>query len=188
VLLRAFRAVVDQRPDARLEIAGRGVLEPGLRDLTRQLGLEDSVSFLGHVTPVQQAVEGASAVVVPSLGEGFGMVALEAMERARPVIAASIGGLGDLVRDDETGLLVPPGDAEALAAAMLALAAEPERAVAMGRAGRARAIERFPEARCTERTEEVYRHWLARWGDELVAGVPPRHLSAPGPANPVIVE
>src|ERR1700689_5974811 len=102
------------------------------------------------------------AVVVPSLGEGFGMVALEAMERGRPVVAAAIGGLGDLVREGETGLLVPSGDAAALAEAMLSLAAQPARAAAMGAAGRARALDRFPEVRCTERTEEVYRYWLER--------------------------
>ncbi len=164
VLLRAFRAVLDQRPDARLEIAGRGVLEHGLHDLARQLGLDHAVSFLGHVTPVQRAIEASFAVVVPSLGEGFGMVALEAMERSRPVVAASIGGLGDLVRDGETGLLVEPGDAGALTAAMLRLADDPARAAEMGAAGRARAIERFPEARCTERTEQVYGYWLERQG------------------------
>ena len=114
------------------------------------------------------------AVVVPSLGEGFGMVALEAMERARPVIAAAIGGLEDLVRDGETGLLVGPGDADSLAEAMLAIAADPAKAVAMGIEARRRAIERFPELRCTERTEEVYRHWLdvrdhARRGAEPLA-------------------
>ena len=113
VLLRAFRQVLDERPDALLDIAGRGVLEHGLKDLSRELGLTGAVRFLGHVTPIQRAVEQSFAVVVPSLGEGFGMVALEAMERARPVIAASIGGLEDLVRDGETGLLVPPGDADA---------------------------------------------------------------------------
>ena len=162
VLLRAFRAVLDVRPDVRLDIAGRGVLEHGLKDLARELGLNDAVRFLGHVTPIQAAIEQSLAVVVPSLGEGFGMVALEAMERARPVIAASIGGLEDLVRDGETGLLVRPGDADSLAAAMLALATDPARAAAMGREARRRAIERFPEDRCTERTEEVYRYLLAR--------------------------
>jgi glycosyltransferase involved in cell wall biosynthesis len=160
VLLRAFRKVLDARPDATLEIAGRGVLEHGLKDLSRELGLSGSVRFLGHVTPVQRAVEESLAVVVPSLGEGFGMVALEAMERARPVIAAAIGGLEDLVRDGETGLLVRAGDADSLAEAMLELAADPARAIAMGIEARRRAIERFPELRCTERTEEVYRHWL----------------------------
>jgi glycosyltransferase involved in cell wall biosynthesis len=167
VLLRAFRRALDERPDLRLDIAGRGVLEPGLKDLARELGLLEAVRFLGHVTPIQAAVEDCLAVVVPSLGEGFGMVALEAMERARPVIAASIGGLEDLVREGETGLLVPPGDAESLTEAMLTLAGDPARAAAMGQAGRARAIERFPEDRCTERTEEVYRYWLGRqWSGE----------------------
>lgn len=160
VLLRAFQQVLAERPDARLDIAGRGVLEHGLKDYARELGIGESVHFLGHVTPPQKAIEEASAVVVPSLGEGFGMVALEAMERARPVIAASIGGLEDLVRDGETGFLVPVADAEPLAAAMLTLANDPERAAEMGRAGRARAIDRFPEGRCTDRTEEVYRFWL----------------------------
>jgi glycosyltransferase involved in cell wall biosynthesis len=118
------------------------------------------VRFLGHVTPIQSAVEQSFAVVVPSLGEGFGMVALEAMERARPVIAASIGGLEDIVREGETGLLVPAGEAEPLAHAMLQLAADPARATSMGHEARRRALERFPEDRCTERTEEVYRFWL----------------------------
>ena len=160
VLLRAFRRVLDELPEARLEIAGRGPLEHGLKDLARELGLGGAVRFLGHVTPIQTAVEQSFAVVVPSLGEGFGMVALEAMERARPVIAAAIGGLEDLVRDGETGLLVPAGEAEPLAQAMLELASNPGRAAALGREARRRALERFPEDRCTERTEEVYRFWL----------------------------
>src|SRR5438128_2029368 len=160
VLLRAFRQVLDELPDARLDIAGRGPLEHGLKDLARELGLGGAVRFLGHVTPIQTAVEQSFAVVVPSLGEGFGMVALEAMERARPVIAAAIGGLQDPVRDGGTGLLVPAGEAEPLAEAMLALASDPARAAAMGRDARRRALERFPEDRCTERTEEVYRFWL----------------------------
>jgi glycosyltransferase involved in cell wall biosynthesis len=160
VLLRAFGRVLDELPDARLDLAGRGPLEHGLKDLARELGLGHAVRFLGHVTPVQTAVEQSFAVVVPSLGEGFGMVALEAMERARPVIAAAIGGLEDLVREGETGLLVPPGEAEPLAQAMLQLASDPARAAAMGLEARRRALERFPEDRCTERTEEVYRFWL----------------------------
>ena len=160
VLLRAFRRVLDELPEARLDIAGRGPLEHGLKDYARELGLGDAVRFLGHVSPPQRAIEDAFAVVVPSLGEGFGMVALEAMERARPVIAASIGGLEDLVRDGETGLLVPVADADPLVDAMLTLARDPARAAAMGRAARERAIARFPESRCTERTEEVDRFWL----------------------------
>jgi glycosyltransferase involved in cell wall biosynthesis len=171
VLLRAFRKALNEVPNATLEIAGRGVLEHGLKDLARELDLQDSVKFLGHVTPVQSAIEQSLAVVVPSLGEGFGMVALEAMERARPVIAAAIGGLEDIVREGETGLLVPPGESDPLAQAMITLAKDPARAAAMGAAARQRAIERFPEDRCTERTEEVYRYWLDARLNGRVRGV-----------------
>jgi starch synthase len=72
------------------------------------------------------------------------------------VIAASIGGLGELVRDGETGLLVPPGDAEPFAGAIVALARDLGRAAEMGRAGRRRALEDFLEERCIARTELLY--------------------------------
>jgi glycosyltransferase involved in cell wall biosynthesis len=121
VLLRAFAAAKKEVPGLELDIAGRGPLEPALRALTRELGIADSVRFLGYVAPIQSAIERSAIVVVPSMGEGFGMVALEAMERARPVIAAEIGGLGELVRDGETGLLVTPGEAEPLREAIVRL-------------------------------------------------------------------
>ena len=84
------------------------------------------------------------------------MVALEAMERARPVIAAAIGGLGELVRDGETGRARPAGEAEPLRDAIVRLAGDLELARAMGEAGRRRALSRFLQQFCTERTELLY--------------------------------
>ncbi|MGH2973226.1 MAG: glycosyltransferase family 4 protein [Gaiellaceae bacterium] len=162
VLLRAFAAARKELPDLQLEIAGRGPLEPALRALARELGIGDAVRFLGHVTPIQGAIENATIVVVPSMGEGFGMVALEAMERARPVIAASIGGLGEIVRDGVTGVLVPPGEAEPLADAIVRVASDPDLARTMGEAGRARALSRFLQSSCTERTELLYEDALSK--------------------------
>ncbi len=162
VLLRAFAEARKELPELELEIAGRGPLEPALRALARELGVGDAVRFLGHVTPIQGAIEDASVVVVPSMGEGFGMVALEAMERARPVIAASIGGLGEIVRDGVTGVLVPPGEAEPLTEAIVRVASNPELARSMGEAGRARALDRFLQSFCTERTELLYEDALSR--------------------------
>jgi glycosyltransferase involved in cell wall biosynthesis len=156
VLLRAFASARRELPELELEIAGRGPLEPALKALARELGVADAVRFLGHVSPIQAAIERAAVVVVPSMGEGFGMVALEAMERARPVIAASIGGLGELVQDGETGLLVPPGEAEPLSDAIVRLAGDLQLARAMGEAGRRRALTRFLQRFCTERTELLY--------------------------------
>jgi glycosyltransferase involved in cell wall biosynthesis len=161
-LLRAFAAAKRELPALELEVAGRGPLEPALKALARELGVLDSVRFLGHVSPIQAAIERAAVVVVPSMGEGFGMVALEAMERSRPVIAASIGGLGELVRDGETGLLVPPGDAEPLRDAIVRVAGDLELARAMGEAGRRRALSRFLQTFCTERTELLYEGALER--------------------------
>jgi glycosyltransferase involved in cell wall biosynthesis len=161
VLLRAFAEARAAIPELRLDIAGRGPLEPALRALAKELGVDDAVRFLGYVAPVQQAIEESALVVVPSMGEGFGMVALEAMERARPVIAAEIGGLGELVEEGVTGFLVPPGEAEPLAAAIAALAADPALRARMGSAGRRRAVDRFLQERCTDRTEILYRELLA---------------------------
>jgi glycosyltransferase involved in cell wall biosynthesis len=166
VLLRAFAAAREQVPSLRLDIAGRGPLEPALRALAKELGVEDAVNFLGYVAPVQRAIEEAAIVVVPSMGEGFGMVALEAMERARPVVAAEIGGLGELVEDGVTGHLVPAGEAEPLADVLVRLASDLPRAAEMGEAGRRRALEQFLQERCTDRTELLYRQALngKGWG------------------------
>jgi glycosyltransferase involved in cell wall biosynthesis len=161
VLLRAFAQARQQLPTLELDIAGRGALEPALKALAVELGIQDAVRFLGHVTPIQGAIERSAVVVVPSMGEGFGMVALEAMERARPVIAANIGGLGELVRDGETGVLVPAGEAEPLRDAILRVAGNLELAAAMGEAGRRRALSRFLQTACTERTELLYEDALA---------------------------
>jgi len=161
VLLRAFAEARRELPDLELEVAGRGPLEPALRDLCRELEIADAVRFLGHVAPVQSAIERAAVVVVPSMGEGFGMVALEAMERARPVIAASIGGLGELVEDGLTGYLVPPGEMEPLRDAIVRLGSDLPLARRMGEEGRRRALASFLQSRCTDRTEILYRAALA---------------------------
>jgi len=160
VLFRAFAEARCEVPGLRLDVAGRGPLEPALRALARELEIDDAVRFLGHVSPIQGAIEESAVVVVPSMGEGFGMVALEAMERSRPVIAAAIGGLGELVEHGATGLLVEPGVAEPLRRAIVELAGDLPRAAAMGEAGRHRALREFLESRCVERTEELYRSEL----------------------------
>ena len=164
VLLRALALLRDRLPEVTLELAGDGPLEPDLRASVTRLGLEDVVSFLGRVAPAAPVFERAEVVVVPSFGEGFGMVALEAMERGRPVVASDVGGLREIVEDGRTGLLVPSGDAEALAAAIAELARDPARAADMGAAGRERALVAFSQERCTDRIEAIYGAALAAAG------------------------
>ncbi|MGE5691139.1 MAG: glycosyltransferase [Pseudomonadota bacterium] len=161
-LLRALAAARAAVPGVTLALAGSGPLEPELRRLSRELGLGDAVGFLGHVAPIGRELERALAVVVPSRGEGFGMVALEAMERSRAVVASAVGGLPELVVDGENGLLVPPDDVEALAAALVRVASDPAATRAMGDAGRRRALEAFPVAAPADRLDAIYRAALAR--------------------------
>ena len=156
VLLRALAQARTRAPGIALDVAGQGPLEPALKAYAAELGLSDAVRFLGFVSPIQGAIEGAAAVVVPSLGEGFGMVALEAMERGRPVIASDVGGLPEIVADGETGFVVPAGDAEALADAMVTLARDLPRAAEMGAAARRRALESFTQERSTNGIEALY--------------------------------
>ncbi len=150
--------------DLELAIAGKGPLEPALHALAQELHVAGSVDFLGHVAPIQDEIERSAVVVVPSMGEGFGMVALEAMERARPVIAAAIGGLGELVEHGRSGYLVPPADVEPLVQAIRELVGDPALATRMGRAGRERALTFFLGERCADRTELLYEDALARAG------------------------
>ena len=161
VLLEAVAAARRTIPQLTLEIAGDGALEPELHAAVTRLELQDAVTFLGRVAQPGPVFERAEIVVVSSFGEGFGMVALEAMERGRAVIASAVGGLPEIVEDGTTGLLVPAGDPQALAAAIVRLAENPARTEAMGAAGRARALAAFSQVRCTDRIEQLYGEALA---------------------------
>jgi len=162
VLLRAFAAAKRELPDLRLDIAGRGALEPALKALAQELGVAESVRFLGHVSPIQGAIERSTVVVVPSMGEGFGMVALEAMERARPVVAAAIGGLGELVQDGETGVLCGIGDIDGMSAAALDILRDEERWQSMSGLAANDARERFSLDAIVGQYEAFYEYALNR--------------------------
>jgi glycosyltransferase involved in cell wall biosynthesis len=166
VLLHAFAAARAQVPELTLEVAGSGPLEAELR-----AAAPEGVSFLGHVAPAGPVLERAAVVVVPSRGEGFGMVALEAAERGRAVVAARVGGLPEIVADGGTGLLVPTEDADALAQAIVALVSDPDRVGRLGAAARRRALEAFPETAPADELDRLYRVWLgARLGDGAATG------------------
>jgi len=162
VLLRAFAQARDAVPGLELQLAGSGELEGELRSRVDELGLAGAVQFLGLVSPIEPLIEAFPIVVVPSLGEGFGMVALEAMERGRAVIASAVGGLPEIVSEGETGLIVPCADQVRLAQAIVELASDLPRAAAMGQAGRRRALSAFPQERCTEQTAALYDAALGR--------------------------
>jgi glycosyltransferase involved in cell wall biosynthesis len=152
ILLEAFARLRAEVADVTLEIAGAGPLEAELRR-----GAPDGVQFLGQVDSIAGVYERNAVVVIPSRGEGFGMVALEAAERGRAAIVANVGGLPEIVDDGRTGIVVPPEDPTALAAAMLRLATDPARAAELGAAARRRAVSQFSEASAVDGVEAVYR-------------------------------
>jgi alpha-maltose-1-phosphate synthase len=108
------------------------------------------------VEEVTQLYSHAAVFCCPSVYEPFGLINLEAMACGTPVVASTVGGILEVVVDGVTGLLVPPGQPAALAAALTSVLQDPERARMMGRAGRARVEERFSWASVAERTERVY--------------------------------
>ncbi|WP_176450059.1 glycosyltransferase family 4 protein [Geodermatophilus saharensis] len=121
---------------------GYEAVEDGLRDLAVREGVDDVTVFTGFQDPAPH-VAAADVVLVPSRVESFGLVAVEALLLGRPVVATRIGGLPEVLRDGETGLLVPADDPRALADAVLRLLADPRLAEALGAAGRADARARF---------------------------------------------
>lgn len=144
---------------ARLSVVGEGPEALMLRSQATMLGVADRVTWHGAL-PQQQLAElyrRASAVVIPSLHEGLGLVAVEAQLCETPVVAFDSGGLADVIADGETGLLVAPGDVAGLARALDRTLADAQLARALGTAGRVRALEVFAPDAVAARYADLYR-------------------------------
>src|SRR5262249_26205653 len=150
IALTAFASLVRRFPRAHLIIAGDGEERSKLEHQIRRLGLATRVELTGAIAPdeVPALLNTVTAVLIPSRQEPFGLVALEAALMARPVVATRVGGLPEVVRHEQTGLLVKPEDPGALAAALAHLLDHPDTASRMGQAARRRAQEVFSLERC----------------------------------------
>lgn len=144
-VIHLLRALTKLDPGVRLAIVGDGPLGPSLRAAAQELGVAERVEFTGPVSPeeLRRQFQLCDVFVLPAVEdskgdvEGLGVVLIEALSHGRPVIASASGGIPDIVRDGSTGLLVTPGDEEALAGAVTRLRSDPElsrRLVAQGRA------------------------------------------------------
>ena len=164
VLLRALADVArrDGMPAWQGLLVGDGPARDRLRRLAEELGLQGRVVFAGMRRDVASVLPAMDLFVCPSLYEGFGIAIVEAMAAGRPVIASAVGGIPEIVVHGDTGLLVPPGDAAALADAIAALLAHPDLARAMGLRGRARAQERFSVETAVRRHQQLYESLSAR--------------------------
>jgi glycosyltransferase involved in cell wall biosynthesis len=156
VLLRALAEL----PGARLAVVGAGPAERDLR--ARAAGLAERVHWLGWRPDGAACIAAFDVFVHPSRWEGLGLVLLEAMALARPIVASRVSAIPEIVVDGETGWLVPPDDPAALAGALRAAIEDPEEARRRGQAGRRRLDARFTVERMTAATTAVY--------DRAVAG------------------
>lgn len=152
VVLRALPEVARERPVV-WTVVGDGELRPRYQDLARSLGVDDAVRFVGRVSDgeLERWYRWADAFVLPSTGEGFGIVYLEAWAHRLPVVAAAAGGAAEVVQDGETGLLVEPGSPGSVAEALLRLAREPQLRLRLGAAGRTRVEEHYTHDRFRDR-------------------------------------
>lgn len=164
-MLRAFKEVTPQRPEAVLLLAGQGSLREETERLAGELGLQDKVRFLGVRRDMPQVMNAADAYVLSSAWEGLPMVLLEAAACGLPIVATAVGGNGEAVLDEESGYVVPARNAGALARAMLRMTALPEaERRRMGEAGRRHIESCYSLERVADRWEELYKVLLRRKG------------------------
>jgi glycosyltransferase involved in cell wall biosynthesis len=155
-LIAAMPEILAQEPRAQLLVIGAGPLEAELRAQVEASDLTKHVQFLGHVQDVETAFSRMDLLVVPSLSEAFSLVTVEGMMMELPVVGSRTGGIAEIIVDDETGLLVPPGDSAALAEACRYLLGRPDVARRMGRRGRERALADFHPSQFIVRHEALY--------------------------------
>jgi glycosyltransferase involved in cell wall biosynthesis len=161
VLLRAM-ATMTARPTLDI-VMGPGSDDAPTRRLAEEVGVDSQIRW--HATMPQPELAALyremTALVAPMIGEGLGLIAVEAALSGLPVVAADSGGLRDIVVAGQTGLVVPPADPAALSYALDALIAMPDQGASLGAAGRARALQQFAPAAVARRYADVYQQAIA---------------------------
>lgn len=158
ILLDAFAKCREQHPQASLVIVGDGLYRNQLEEQAKTLGIAENTHFLGYLQQprLSAVVSEFDIFAFPTFGEGFGMVLLEAMAVSKPVVASNVMAIPEIVIDGQTGLLVPPDNADALAQGLLKLIENPILCQQFGSAGRQRLEQEFTVERMVKKTIAVY--------------------------------
>jgi glycosyltransferase involved in cell wall biosynthesis len=163
-----LRALAELPAEISADIVGDGGEAESLRELAGTLQLGERVRWHRAMSQVSlvEFYRAATAVVVPSVDEGLGLVAVEAHLCEAPVVAFDSGGVRDVVVDGETGILATTVSARALAGALNDLLQRPDRGASLGRAGRARALERFAPSVVARRYAAIYQEAISHFSDQ----------------------
>ncbi|KRC84565.1 D-inositol 3-phosphate glycosyltransferase [compost metagenome] len=164
LLLAAAAPLLNRGPDLHLVVAGEGSQLDSLQAQARSLGCEGRVHFLGRRNDIENVLSGCDVFALATEFEALGTSFIEAAACGLPIVGTAVGGVPEIVKHAETGLLVPYGDVEALRGALAALVADKALRERMGRAGEAyvRGEKKFKITGMAEGMESAYRRWLAR--------------------------
>ncbi len=161
-LIRAVGLVRRQLADVHLVLVGKGELEDDVRLLVEQEGLQHCVHLLGYRQDVPRLLHAMDVFVLSSHSEGLSLAILEAMSAQRPIVATAVGGTPALLANGECGLLVPPGDVQAMAQAIIELLTNQTKAQELARRARERFLQEYTIDRMGERYLEVYEKAIAQ--------------------------
>jgi L-malate glycosyltransferase len=165
-LIEAAPAVLKEFPQTRFVFAGDGDSRPAFEQQAAKLGLQSNFMFLGRRSDIPDVLASCDIAVLPSRAEGLPNAVLEYMAAGLPAIASRVGGNAELVEDGVTGLLVPPEDSSAIAAALLRLLRDPELSRKMAENGRKVAVENYSFERLIREVDALYTELLRRRGRE----------------------
>ena len=155
-LLKAAVEVIKGLPEVKFVLVGDGELREELENSAMRLGISKNIIFTGNREDVPQLIQLFNVAVLSSIHEGFGNFLIEAMACSKPVVATNVGGIPEVVKNEETGILVPPENPEALAEGIIRLLRNKEESRRMGLAGRRRVEQYFDIKLKVRKVEEIY--------------------------------
>jgi glycosyltransferase involved in cell wall biosynthesis len=167
-LIEAIGALAATRKSVKLKclIAGQGSIRGALQSEIALVRCTERAKLLGRIDDARELLWASDVLAMPSLKEGLGVGALEAMASALPVIASDVGGLREVVEDDRSGIIVPPANPKAIASAIARLVESDELRLQMGAAARARVVENYSMDKMAARTLALYRACVRETRDE----------------------